>query len=87
MITWLSEEPDHAATRKKLAQTKKKWLDDKKRLLAESRAIFDRKAYLIEQLQRGEDRMTKDVADDAGLELINVLGRSLDSHRFRIRQN
>ncbi|KAJ5506502.1 hypothetical protein N7453_005459 [Penicillium expansum] len=84
VITWLSEEQDHAATRKK---QKKKWLDDKKRLLAESRAIFDREAYLIEQLQRGEDRMTKGVVSDAGLEFISVVDRSLDLHRFKIRQN
>ncbi|KAJ5196172.1 hypothetical protein N7449_006651 [Penicillium cf. viridicatum] len=66
--------PDHAAARNKLKQTKNKCLEDKKRLLAESKAIFDREAYLMEQLQRAENRMAKDGVDDASLDLISVAG-------------
>ncbi|CRL23198.1 unnamed protein product [Penicillium camemberti] len=84
MLMWLSEDPQ---ARDKLKQTKKKFLDDKKRLLAESKAIFDREAYLIEQIQRTENRMAKDGVDDAGLDLINVLENGLDVHRYKIRQN
>lgn len=84
---WLSEEPDHAAARNKLKQTKKKCLEDKKRLLAESKAIFDREAYLMEQLQRVENRMAKDGVDDTSLDLISVLENGLEVHRYKIRQN
>ncbi|KAJ5603802.1 hypothetical protein N7537_006758 [Penicillium hordei] len=83
---WLSEEPNHAAARNKLKQMEKKCLDDKKRFLAESKAIFDREAYLMEQLQRAENRMAKDGVD-ASLDLINVLENSLDIHWYKIRQN
>ncbi|KAJ5405295.1 hypothetical protein N7465_006579 [Penicillium sp. CMV-2018d] len=93
LTMWLSEEParceepTHAAARNNLIQTKKKWLDDKKRLLAESKAIFDREAYLTEQIQRAENRMAKDGADDASLDMIGVLEHGLDVHRYKIRQN
>ncbi|KAJ5686501.1 hypothetical protein N7536_009120 [Penicillium majusculum] len=87
LVKWLLKEPDHAATKNNLKQTKKKLLDDKKRLLAESKAIFDREAYLIEQIKRAEDRMAKDGVDDAGLDLINVLENGLDVHRYKIPQN
>lgn len=87
MVKWLLKEPDHAATKNNLKQTKKKLLDDKKRLLAESKAIFDREAYLIEQIKRAEDRMVKDGVDDAGLDLINVLENGLDVHRYKIPRN
>lgn len=83
---WLSQDPDHAAARNKLKQTKK-FLDDKKRLLAESKAIFDREAYLTEQLERVENRMAKDGVDDASLDLISVLEKGLDAHWYKIRQN
>ncbi|KAJ5849989.1 hypothetical protein N7455_009845 [Penicillium solitum] len=87
LVKWLLKEPDHAATKNNLKQTKKKLLDDKKRLLAESKAIFDREAYLIEQIKRAEDRMVKDGVDDAGLDLINVLENGLDVHRYKIPRN
>lgn len=86
MTMWLSQDPDHAAARNKLKQTKK-FLDDKKRLLAESKAIFDREAYLTEQLERVENRMAKDGVDDASLDLISVLEKGLDAHWYKIRQN
>lgn len=70
-----------------MTQTKKKWFDDKKRLLAESKAIFDREAYLIERLQREEDEMTEGLIDPAGLELMSVLKENMDEHRFKIRHN
>ncbi|KAJ5515596.1 hypothetical protein N7527_007156 [Penicillium freii] len=84
---WFSEEPAHAAAMNNLQQTKRKWLDDKKRLLAESKAIFDREAYLTEQIQHAENRMAKNGADDASLDLIGVLEHGLDVHWYKIRQN
>ncbi|KAJ5435156.1 hypothetical protein N7491_005751 [Penicillium cf. griseofulvum] len=79
--------PDHIAIKNKLSQTKKRWIDDKKRLLAESRAIFDRETYLIEHLHRGQDQMIKGVFDADSLSLMNELEKDLDRHRFKIRQN
>ncbi|KAJ5189418.1 hypothetical protein N7472_008432 [Penicillium cf. griseofulvum] len=75
------------AIKNKLSQTKKRWIDDKKRLLAESRAIFDRETYLIEHLHRGQDQMIKGVFDADSLSLMNELEKDLDRHRFKIRQN
>ena len=84
---WFSEEPAHAAAMNNLQQMKKKWLDDKKRLLAKSKAIFDREVYLTKQIQHAENRMAKNGADDASLDLISVLEHGLDVHRYKIRQN
>ena len=87
MLKWLFKESDYVPTKNNLKQAKKKWLDDKKRLLAESKAMFDREAYRIEQIQHAENRMAKDGVDDASLDLINVLENGLDVHRYKIRHN
>jgi hypothetical protein len=71
----------------KLLQTNRRWIDDKKRLLAESKAIFKREAYLIEHLQREQDRMIRGVFDADSLRLVNDLEKDLDEYRFKIRQN
>ncbi|KAJ6188536.1 hypothetical protein N7519_003444 [Penicillium mononematosum] len=87
-IQWLATNPVATWTKKTctFSPAKKKWMDDKKRLLAESKAILDREA-LIDNLQREEDEMAKEVIDAAGLESMAVLGRCLDEHWFEIRQN
>ncbi|CAG8174524.1 unnamed protein product [Penicillium nalgiovense] len=87
MVQWLETKPGATLTKNMFSQARKKWMDDKKRLLAESRAIFDREASLLKNLQRGEDEITKGVIDAAGLESMAVLERHLDEHRFKIRQN
>lgn len=66
-------------------QTQKKCLDDKERLLDESRAIFKRKTYLIERLQLREDRMAKGDIGAAG-PYPNSTARHLYELQFKIRQ-
>jgi hypothetical protein len=87
MVLWLQTIPVATWTKNAFSQPKKKWMDDKKRLVAESKAILDREASLIKNLQRGEDEMAKGVIDAAGLESMAVLERHLDEHRYKIRQN
>ncbi|KAJ5796306.1 uncharacterized protein N7518_004846 [Penicillium psychrosexuale] len=80
-----SEPPNHKI-KNKLVQTQKKWLDDKERLLDESRAIFKRETYLIERLQLREDRMAKGDIDAAGPDPSST-ARHLYELQFKIRQN
>ncbi|KAF3029087.1 hypothetical protein E8E15_010887 [Penicillium rubens] len=86
MVQWLETRPVATWRRYTLSQAKKKWMDDKKRLLAESKAILDREVSLIKDLQRGEDEMAKRVIDAAGLESMAVLERPLDEIRRNWRE-